>query len=473
MKIFLLLILIFCFNLVCVSQQNADYFTQEILNGKNSDPYIIYQTLTKINQGVNENNRNLNQIVLDSSIHFSVPNDFLQKTEYIRGKSIERYDFYIKPFGTKEWIYDGCSEFGLNDAGQINYVYFAGCEGVNPFITTRFYYDTNDNLNRYEIWQAATTSTSEINRVVNVEYTTEGLLSKLSDFNKINENLVLSNRREFNHTDNNLNYILTYDFEEVMNDTIGVKSDSLHFTYSNEGLLIRKSDYALNISSESDLERREYTYDSNGKLEFVDHYKRFSSDQEWTDIRINSFFYDTDNSLREHFERPIIEDGVELSGSQQFLKTQLTRYEHDTNFLFDNAIFRLSRLSGLPYISTEQYNRINNEFHNSAIKEIKLFVEEGAIRTSEVEYFYSPITVSTSEIENERLKLVPNPTNGMTSITLQSGSIKQVRIYNLEGQLILMDTDRNLDLSEIKSGIYFVEILTDKQNSITKKLIKH
>ncbi len=82
----------------------------------------------------------------------------------------------------------------------------------------------------------------------------------------------------------------------------------------------------------------------------------------------------------------------------------------------------------------------------------------------------------------QSINLFPNPTSGMVSLHLSSESAltSSVKIYNSIGTLIRTETinfnsgntSQDLDLSDLNSGLYFIEVATEtkKQNF---KLIKH
>lgn len=68
------------------------------------------------------------------------------------------------------------------------------------------------------------------------------------------------------------------------------------------------------------------------------------------------------------------------------------------------------------------------------------------------------------------IEILPNPTKGQVNIKTIS-SIHKVEVYNVVGKKIYSTTSDTLDLSEQKSGIYFLRIYTDA-HILSKKLIK-
>lgn len=77
-------------------------------------------------------------------------------------------------------------------------------------------------------------------------------------------------------------------------------------------------------------------------------------------------------------------------------------------------------------------------------------------------------------IDNEfnNVKMFPNPTNGYLNFTTNSNENIDVQIFDILGKSVLrLENVRNsIDISELKSGVYFVQIVLGTEKS-TKKLI--
>jgi hypothetical protein len=87
-------------------------------------------------------------------------------------------------------------------------------------------------------------------------------------------------------------------------------------------------------------------------------------------------------------------------------------------------------------------------------------------------------TGSLSEDEySEDLIIFPNPTNNMLNITLPNNEVNaQINIYNESGKSIfskITDQKTNtIDLSNIESGVYFVEVKINDSKNYIKKFVK-
>jgi hypothetical protein len=77
---------------------------------------------------------------------------------------------------------------------------------------------------------------------------------------------------------------------------------------------------------------------------------------------------------------------------------------------------------------------------------------------------------------NNIVKVYPNPANDIFNISIEDGIIDKLYIYNAVGELILNKTIKNdkytVDVTTFASGIYHLKILTGKNETVVKKLIR-
>ena len=73
-------------------------------------------------------------------------------------------------------------------------------------------------------------------------------------------------------------------------------------------------------------------------------------------------------------------------------------------------------------------------------------------------------------IDNGGLIISPNPTKDF--ITISGGNVKEVRISDVSGRVLLVGNIKKVDVRGLVSGVYYVEIETLNGEHITKKLIK-
>ncbi len=67
------------------------------------------------------------------------------------------------------------------------------------------------------------------------------------------------------------------------------------------------------------------------------------------------------------------------------------------------------------------------------------------------------------------ISIYPNPTHGRITV---NGSFKEVKVYSIDGKVILRTNKNNIDISMFNSGMYVLEFKNKVGNIIYKKLIK-
>ena len=70
-----------------------------------------------------------------------------------------------------------------------------------------------------------------------------------------------------------------------------------------------------------------------------------------------------------------------------------------------------------------------------------------------------------------RFKLYPNPVNDKFTVSLEN-DLKQIEIYNLQGQKVLSSKQKEVDVSQLNKGVYFVKVEDENGVRGTQKVIK-
>ena len=73
-------------------------------------------------------------------------------------------------------------------------------------------------------------------------------------------------------------------------------------------------------------------------------------------------------------------------------------------------------------------------------------------------------------IDNGQLIISPNP--GKDFISISGGSIKEVRISDASGRVLLTSKDKKIDIRSLVSGVYYIAIETINGNHVVQKFIK-
>ncbi|WP_395043939.1 T9SS type A sorting domain-containing protein [Flavobacterium sp.] len=88
-------------------------------------------------------------------------------------------------------------------------------------------------------------------------------------------------------------------------------------------------------------------------------------------------------------------------------------------------------------------------------------------------------TLAINEFENGDFVFYPNPTSDFVTISLKNNSdaINSVVVYDVLGKLIMTvkpnstAVSETIDLSSVNSGLYFIEVITENNLKVVKKLI--
>ncbi|WP_298221045.1 T9SS type A sorting domain-containing protein [Flavobacterium sp.] len=90
----------------------------------------------------------------------------------------------------------------------------------------------------------------------------------------------------------------------------------------------------------------------------------------------------------------------------------------------------------------------------------------------------SDCTLGNQAVSSKQVTLTPNPTTGILNVHFETGfSINEINLYNPLGQLVKtlteneINTSSAIDVSALKTGTYFMEIVSDGSKTI-KKFVK-
>jgi hypothetical protein len=78
--------------------------------------------------------------------------------------------------------------------------------------------------------------------------------------------------------------------------------------------------------------------------------------------------------------------------------------------------------------------------------------------------------LNIENFKEENYKIYPNPTSKNITIQLLTGELKNITIYNNLGQKILSKKSLEVNVENLKPGIYFIKIETNNKRKATKKL---
>ncbi len=276
-----------------------------------------------------------------------------------------------------------------------------------------------------------------------------------------------------------------------------------------------------------------YTYNSNSQLEsFTAHYDWNVTTNRWEYMDRDSFFFDTNNDLT--LKKNYDWDEINLVWILEF-QTFITVDAND-NIIHENAqalddnqiwvnvgkvarIFnasnqetRLVRERWDP--SSSQWllaSKIEHTYNNngdetlfeifsrengaweSDIQNITIYDVNGQLSQMEsvsydsngnvlsgyyaIDYFYSlhTVTTNTQTIQDQSIKVYPNPTTGIVQVDLPLDfSQGQVMIFDMQGKLLKSESYQNntIDFSIFNNGLYLLQFINEEKR-YTLKIIKN
>lgn len=143
-------------------------------------------------------------------------------------------------------------------------------------------------------------------------------------------------------------------------------------------------------------------------------------------------------------------------------------YPHPTSGI-SNYFFGFNTTADKGFIMTGQYNHIGQPFKNMWL------VKTDSLGCDSVTCSYLVTDIKDISYELGEMSLVPNPTNGLLTISSLNDFTK-IELLSLTGQTLLSETvnskSHQLQLQNFAVGIYFVRVSYEDGRRLTKKIIK-
>lgn len=148
---------------------------------------------------------------------------------------------------------------------------------------------------------------------------------------------------------------------------------------------------------------------------------------------------------------------------------------NDIMFRGDNAsMFAAEYDFTLPY-TIAVGESVEVDIYMSEVWKREVVIETELVINSSVGEQIIPVTwkeeVDIEENSFALVELYPNPMNDI--LYIESDDVVSVTVFNAVGQQVLFVENRNeIDVAELNNGLYFVRLIDNKGNTITKKIIK-
>lgn len=115
-------------------------------------------------------------------------------------------------------------------------------------------------------------------------------------------------------------------------------------------------------------------------------------------------------------------------------------------------------------------NSFTSQYFDGAIDDLKIY--NYALSDAEVTNLFNNNTLTSQNFNQNNLEvtLYPNPANDVLNIEM-TNEVQLVEIYNIQGQKVVTSNQKQINVSDLSSGMYMVKV-QDSENAIaTKKVI--
>jgi len=282
-----------------------------------------------------------------------------------------------------------------------------------------------------------------------------------------NDTLEINSEWDFatNTWDNKYKYTTTYNNGNIESITSYLWSSNnwqlsrkKDFSYTN-GNNTEIAEYKWNNNSWESYKKTILNYDTNNMFTKIVYLKYNYSNNNWDYDDSTSY---TNQSMNIDYFEVYDWDG----GSWK--KSEKEDFTHDNNYSISDLL--------LPNEYTEDEEILSYFTH----KLTNVDIYDGHGNNWELDmaanFYYSEININSIEkTVTPNISITPNPTTGDFYINNISNDLK-VEIYDISGKLvknIIINGTNKIDIRELNNGLYFVILTDNKNNTFTKKIIKH
>jgi hypothetical protein len=128
-------------------------------------------------------------------------------------------------------------------------------------------------------------------------------------------------------------------------------------------------------------------------------------------------------------------------------------YLSNTNGI-PTQVFRISQGNNDKYYLTGRFDTYNGDFVPFVLR-------------------LHGLSVSVEEIENEKMDFEVYPNPAISHIYIKNIQPIQYKIFSPDGKLLKSGTSNEIEINDLSSGLYFISVITAKQQVVNKKFIKN
>jgi hypothetical protein len=96
----------------------------------------------------------------------------------------------------------------------------------------------------------------------------------------------------------------------------------------------------------------------------------------------------------------------------------------------------------------------------------------GSVAPDLFKLVFEEVTLGNDTFSIESVRLYPNPVNDTLHVEIPAATqLKRVEFYNMLGQRVMTSGEKLIDMTNLKSGVYLVKVIT-AHGELTEKIIK-
>lgn len=253
-------------------------------------------------------------------------------------------------------------------------------------------------------------------------------------------------------------YYMNYESELDENNNTKWEVSSVFESFSNDWTLLNKVVYVY----------------ENGKRAKIESFSWSSTLNQWGKWQVDEYIYD-------NYENEVV--WVKTNWNDT-LSDWILNYKSEKEYNSNNQMILETNYSWKNEKSEwTSINKIGREYDNSGNKTSEIYHEWNTGTSvwqlsSTSDFYYSPHITSTNKITSEfhNIKIYPNPANEALTIESTNQEFTFCKLYNSTGELVkILHVENGINtynISELKSGIYFIRV-QEKGKNFVRKLVKY
>jgi len=308
------------------------------------------------------------------------------------------------------------------------------------------------------IWDVSTSLWSKINKKETL--LNQNSLDSLTLSYSWNNQWNLNSRTHYTYNSNN---DITLSLREVKNGNNWVNNGKTEWTYDTNYNLLKASNFIWdsqnNVYINSYIHKSGYDSQNNRIYDVDASYDISNSSWNYYDSTI--YTYSANADLDSSFDYSW--NGT--SGSWELESKSLMTYDNNyalSDLILPMAMFDDDDLMYFNHMLTkmEGYGNSNGPWELAFVYDI---------------YYSDFVATSIDQAESNSISIAPNPAQDYFMVNMEGQQLIDINIYDATGRLVKTQettSDSKINIRDLKSGIYFLQIIDAKKQVYSSKLIK-